>query len=181
MKSTGSSSLESFSRAANLNLSNVWLGSISQSLGMKSALCFHQTFTAMLRSYDRTWWYLVRQISNVKCHECVLVYHPWRNLGKDSKYKNNKKVLKKHEVVTNMASCVFRSCRDMVLEVGWSTSFAPCHESISHKPIGNNSRSDWIKFCHSFESQPILNQTNFQLQIVLFTVDWKMSPGALSI
>ena len=73
IKSSGSSSLElSLSRAANLNLSNVWLGSISQSVGMKSALCFHQTFTAMLRSYDRTWWYLMRQC------ECILVYHPFK-------------------------------------------------------------------------------------------------------
>ena len=54
MKSTGSWLLDSRSRAENLNLSNVWFGSMSQSFGMKSALCLHQTFTAMLRSYDRT-------------------------------------------------------------------------------------------------------------------------------
>lgn len=64
--------LASCSREENLKLSNVWLGCISQSCGTKSGMCFHQTFTAMLRSYDRTWWYLRIITWNI----CMFIFTP---------------------------------------------------------------------------------------------------------
>lgn len=51
-------------REEKLNLSKVWFGSMSQSCGMKDALCFHQTLTAMLRSYERTWWNLWKEFAS---------------------------------------------------------------------------------------------------------------------
>lgn len=49
----------SFSRVVNVNFSRVWFCSIpSQSFGTKFALCCHHRLTAMLRSYERTWWNL---------------------------------------------------------------------------------------------------------------------------
>ena len=43
-----------------LKLSKVWFGSKSHFCGTKSTLWVHQTFTAMFRSYERTWWNLKR-------------------------------------------------------------------------------------------------------------------------
>ena len=54
-----SDSSMSFSSEAKVTLSKVWFCSTpSQSSGTNSGVYFHHRFTAMLRSYERTWWNL---------------------------------------------------------------------------------------------------------------------------